>query len=92
MNWELGDHWVNAKNLNVGDKLLLSDGQPITIDSIIATKLDTPVRVYNFEVEDFHTYFVSNNAILVQNVCIARDGHIKRKSGLNEIIRHMLIY
>lgn len=27
------------------------------------------VAVYNFEVEDFHTYYVSDNAILVHNYC-----------------------
>lgn len=31
--------------------------------------LERPVTVYNFEVEDFHTYYVSNSAILVHNAC-----------------------
>ena len=31
--------------------------------------LKSPVKVYNFEVEDFHTYYVSNKAVLVHNFC-----------------------
>lgn len=31
--------------------------------------LETPVKVYNFEVEDYHTYFVGKNCILVHNTC-----------------------
>lgn len=29
--------------------------------------LEAPVTVYNFEVEDYHTYYVSGSAILVHN-------------------------
>lgn len=32
-------------------------------------KLKTTVNVYNFEVEDFHTYYVGIQGILVHNVC-----------------------
>ena len=31
--------------------------------------MESPVTVYNFEVEDFHTYYVSDSAILVHNEC-----------------------
>ncbi|WP_294100003.1 polymorphic toxin-type HINT domain-containing protein [uncultured Ruminococcus sp.] len=30
---------------------------------------ESPVKVYNFEVEDFHTYFVGENGIFVHNWC-----------------------
>ena len=37
-----------------------------------------PVKVYNFEVEDFHTYFVSEAEVLVHNAsCGAGGGEIK---------------
>ena len=29
--------------------------------------MDEPVKIYNFEVEDWHTYFVSESGILVHN-------------------------
>ena len=31
------------------------------------TFVDSPVMVYNFQVEDYHTYFVGENCILVHN-------------------------
>lgn len=31
--------------------------------------MDEPIKVYNFEVEDWHTYFVSDSGILVHNLC-----------------------
>lgn len=33
-------------------------------------QLDTPVTVYNFEVADWHTYYVSEEAVLVHNMCM----------------------
>ena len=52
-------------NFNIGSDL--SEGN-IKLD-IVVEKLSTPEVTYNFEVEDFHTYFVGNNAILVHNAC-----------------------
>ena len=31
--------------------------------------MESPIKVYNFEVDDFHTYFVGGSSILVHNVC-----------------------
>ena len=31
--------------------------------------LDSPIKVYNFEVEDWHTYFVSEQDVFVHNSC-----------------------
>ncbi len=31
--------------------------------------LESPVKVYNFEVEDFHTYFVGEEQVWVHNIC-----------------------
>lgn len=31
--------------------------------------LEVPATVYNFEVEDFHTYYVTASSILVHNTC-----------------------
>ena len=36
------------------------------IDKVVHNEL---IRVYNFEVEDFHTYFVSDASVLVHNAC-----------------------
>ncbi len=34
--------------------------------------LESPVKVYNFEVEDFHTYFVGEEGVWVHNICGAK--------------------
>ena len=39
------------------------------ISNIELTKLAEPVKVYNFEVEEFHTYYVSKAEVLAHNVC-----------------------
>ena len=31
--------------------------------------LEAPITVYNFEVEDFHTYYVGSASVLVHNKC-----------------------
>ncbi|MDR1700624.1 MAG: hypothetical protein LBR68_05480 [Lachnoclostridium sp.] len=59
--------WVLAGNLHVGDVLLAIDDEYQVIDEIKCEKLKTPIKVYNFEVEDFHTYFVSDLSVLVHN-------------------------
>jgi hypothetical protein len=52
----------------VGDKLQQSDGNTLTIDNINIVKHDEKVKVYNFTVADFHTYFVSELGIWVHNI------------------------
>lgn len=53
-----GKGWVAAKELVVGDRLTLFDDSEASIDEISTEEFVKPVKVYNFEVEDFHTYFV----------------------------------
>ena len=59
------DKWVDAGNLQIGDSLFLQGGDKKIVTNI--TILDTLVTVYNMEVEDFHTYFVSENKVWVHN-------------------------
>ena len=61
------DKWVNAKDLREGDVLTLADGTTATITRTYGEQLDEPVIVYNFEVQDFHTYYVTNTGVLVHN-------------------------
>ena len=53
--WVDGE-WVAAKDLREGDELTLADGSTATVTKTYGEQLDEPVIVYNFEVEDFHTY------------------------------------
>ena len=36
-------------------------------------KLETPVAIYNFEVEDWHTYYVADSGVLVHNMCAVQN-------------------
>lgn len=59
--------WISATKLKVGTKVLLSDGSYGTIEKVRDIHYDTPQTTYNFEVEDFHTYYVSTG-VLVHNM------------------------
>ncbi|MGG1644382.1 polymorphic toxin-type HINT domain-containing protein, partial [Paenibacillus sp. NRS-1782] len=65
--WVEGKGWVLAADLQVGDKLQQSNGNTLAIDNIENVKHDEMVKVYNFTVADFHTYFVSDLGIWVHN-------------------------
>ena len=62
-----GKGWVDAANLKPYDLVYTKDGNTATVKSVNLLELDEPVEVFNFEVEDCHTYFVSELNILVHN-------------------------
>ena len=64
-----GKGWVEASALHEGQTVWLADGTKATVEAISSYTLQEPVTVYNFEVEDFHTYFVGDCGVLVHNVC-----------------------
>ena len=66
--------WTSAINLRAGDILVLNNGEYVVVEQIQHELLESPIKVYNFEVEDFHTYYVSANVdsdefVLVHNSC-----------------------
>ena len=62
------NQWVPAKDIEIGDNLLDIEGNLHSV--ILIRKLDTSdVKVYNIEVEDNHTYFVTYKGILTHNHC-----------------------
>lgn len=73
--WVNGRGWVEVKNLKPGMEIATSDGDPVTLTSIVNTgKIE---RTFNFEVADFHTYFVGDSHVLVHNC----SGRMKNKLG-----------
>ncbi len=58
--------WVEVKDLEVGDTVLLNGGNVTNITNITSYNV-LPTPVYNFEVADNHTYFVGKNGVLVHN-------------------------
>jgi hypothetical protein len=63
----IGRGWVEAGDLAVGDELQLLSGGSVTLEQAVATQLASPLTVYNFEVEGWHSYHVGSNAVLVHN-------------------------
>ena len=64
-----GKGFVEAKDLTKEDKLTLSDGRQVKIEKIEKEELAKAETKYNFEVKDFHTYYVTENDVLVHNDC-----------------------
>ena len=76
--------WTGAAQLRAGDILVLSNGSYVTVEKIQHEILESPVKVYNFEVEDFHTYFVGESSVLVHNKC-SGSYEIEFQSGKNYV-------
>ena len=66
-----GQGWAKAKFLKAGDQLRDSNENTINIENVDIVPLpeNQYTLVYHFEVADFHTYFVSDNDVLVHNTC-----------------------
>ncbi len=64
-----GFGFVPAGELQVGDIIRTSDGRKLPIKKVEIEELEGTVLVYNLEVEDFHTYYVSDLGVLVHNMC-----------------------
>ena len=69
------DQWVSAKDLEAGDILTLADGTTAPVTDTYGEQLDEPVIVYNFEVSDFHTYYVTDTGVLVHNMSVDKLGN-----------------
>ena len=78
-----GSGWIPAGSLDTSDRLLAADGTDIRIKDIWVENLEETITVYNFQVEDYHTYFVGDTQILVHNTCSAGDvaGTIGNQGG-----------
>ncbi|MEU9688146.1 polymorphic toxin-type HINT domain-containing protein [Amycolatopsis japonica] len=63
--WIVGRGWVDSGELVEGDVLLGRDGGQYPITRV--QRSSSPARVYNFEVEGDHNYYVSDAQILVHN-------------------------
>lgn len=61
--------WVEAGVLSAGDYVVDSNGNCQVVQEVIINNYDNPVTVYNFTVENNHTYYVGEEEILVHNEC-----------------------
>jgi len=66
--WRTTDgRWVETDDLALGFELVTAEGAPVQVVSVLAT--NRVASTYNFEVEDFHTYFVGEAGVWVHNRC-----------------------
>ena len=95
--WVVGNGWVHAGNLQTDDRILLYTGEETKVEEVDILSLNEPVKVYNFEVKDWHTYFVSEKNVLVHNACwveppgngkgsgtVANEGNLKSDTIFSE--------
>ena len=66
----------------MGDKLISVNGEDLIIEDYYLELTEEPVSVYNFQVEDFHTYFVGDCAVWVHNAECTIE--FDNRSGLDE--------
>jgi len=65
--WVVNQGWTKAGKLNVGAQLLLENGKKVEVTAFEQKLLERPVTVYNLEVAETHTYFVSSlNALVLR--------------------------
>ncbi|MCR5085984.1 MAG: HINT domain-containing protein, partial [Lachnospiraceae bacterium] len=64
-----GQGFVTAVNLCIGSELVDSEGKILRVEGVYHEELhDGETRtVYNFQVDEYHTYHIDANAILVHN-------------------------
>lgn len=75
--WIEGKGWVEAEDVKPGDRLVLYSGETLGVSEVYQEYLQSPVKVYNFEVEDWHTYFVSEQDVFVHNA----EGYTSSSNG-----------
>lgn len=73
--------WTEACELRAGDILVLVNGEYVVVEQVQHELLENPVKVYSFQIADYHTYYVSDNGVLVHNTC---RGNAVRKAWQNE--------
>ena len=54
-------------NLVIGSELINDNGHAICVENILRESSHDGVEVFNFKVEDYHTYYVGESCILVHN-------------------------
>ena len=83
--------WTEAVRLRAGDILVTVNGEYVVLEKVQHELLEAPVTVYNFQVEDYHTYYVGESGIRVHNDCQEytpiREGKIRAVVNPGELER-----
>ena len=79
--------WTAACELRAGDILVTVNGEYVVVEQVQHELLESPVKVYNFEVEDFHTYYVGESSVLVHNMCA--EEFIRSPKNAKQVIKYL---
>jgi hypothetical protein len=77
-----GFGFIPASQLRAGDVLRTVDGKTVVVEQVQHELLEMPITMYNFEVQDNHNYFVSQDgdSVLVNNVCPLKIENLRRSA------------
>ncbi len=81
--------YLRADSLRQNMKLLALTGALLTVHAVEA--FDTTLQVYNFEVAEYHNYFVGEEGVLVHNDCVFVKAGLKSTSGIDGTLTFDLI-
>lgn len=76
---------MDAAELVPGDMVYRKNWQISPVQHVTLVTFDEPVAVYNFEVEDCHTYFVGCSEWLVHNAACNNVGRSGKQARLREL-------
>ena len=65
--WVKGKGFVPAMSLVIGSELINGKGDIVYVENILRERDNNGVEVFNFKVEDYHTYYVGDCNVLVHN-------------------------
>ncbi|MGH3713696.1 MAG: polymorphic toxin-type HINT domain-containing protein [Micromonosporaceae bacterium] len=86
--WNATDKaWQRADRLDPGDKLTTANGHTLTVTGI-APGSTTVGFAYNLTVDDIHTYYAGESALLVHNSCGGLWTGTKKQSAAENAFRH----
>ena len=88
-------YFINAGNLLTGNTLISVNGEDLIVSDCIIEECEFATTVYNFQVEDYHIYFVGECNVWVHNAgeLYKRGGFRKstHKKALLEALRNRAI-
>ena len=65
--------WTSVIDLRAGDILVMLNGEYVVVELVQHELLESPETTYNFEVKDFHTYYVGEENIVMAQVHFYED-------------------
>lgn len=59
--------YKRADEIQLGEHVLSVDGRELLVTEIEKKEFDSPKKVYNLNVKEYHTYYAGNSSLLVHN-------------------------